>query len=197
MRSYENSLSKLIIFPFSEIVKDIFLISEISSYPTKNTLAVWRECEITILNCGDPMPFIASNPQDRYRTMAELRAYEQEQDAKKDDFPFIQLTQKEYRLLKATTQEWVRVTAKNKNAASRLQDLVFVRTYGKDDDPDVEVCEIRNRGRNYLLYLNGIKAKNRIESIRYCITTAIAVLALVLAGISLAAQLHLIKLPRA
>ncbi len=39
--------------------------------------------------------------------------------------------------------------------------------------------------------------EKRIENIRYIITTAIAVLALVLAGISLAAQLGLIQLPKA
>lgn len=39
------------------------------------------------------------------------------------------------------------------------------------------------------------KREKRVEMIRYVITTVIAVLALVLAGISLAAQLHLIQLP--
>ena len=37
----------------------------------------------------------------------------------------------------------------------------------------------------------------RVENIKYVITTAIAVIALILAGISLAAQLGLIQLPQA
>lgn len=50
---------------------------------------------------------------------------------------------------------------------------------------------------NWKADLDEAKKKQRTETRRYWITTAIAVLALVLAGISLAAQLGLIQLPTA
>lgn len=50
-------------------------------------------------------------------------------------------------------------------------------------------------GKCYFERKMDLTAEKRVERIRYIITTAIAVLALVLAAISLAAQLGLIKLP--
>ncbi len=125
-----------------------------------------------------------------------------QQDEKKDDFPFICLTRRERKLLRSAQSSldgWAKADGKNHAAAQRLAALNLVRLF-RNDSPGKEncyLCEIRLRGKNYLLYLKSNQRQKHTETIRYVITTVIAVLALVLAGVSLAAQLGLISLPEA
>lgn len=66
-----------------------------------------------------------------------------------------------------------------------------------ENDELVSVYSISDKGRAALQEHRRTAREKRVESVRYFITTAIAVAALILAGISLAAQLGLIQLPKA
>ena len=50
------------------------------------------------------------------------------------------------------------------------------------------------RGADYLMYRKRVSHKERVEWIRYIVTTVIAIVAIILAGISLASELGLILL---
>ena len=90
---------------------------------------------------------------------------------------------------------------------STTKELVhFLRTSGAVDYDRYQNTEtgehlllvkITEQGKMILFDAKSQKRSKRAEWIRYIITTVIAALALVLAGISLAAQLGLISLPRA
>lgn len=101
--------------------------------------------------------FRPSNPNDKYLTAAEEQEWQRQRDEKKEDFPFIHLSNSEKMLLMQCSADWVRVTNKNRNDAIRLQDLDLIRKQ-RSDSPgkeNEEICEIRDRGRNYLKYLEG------------------------------------------
>lgn len=132
--------------------------------------------------------FRPSNPNNRHLTMLELQDWERQRDAQKTDFSFIRLSRPELRLLKESEKDWVRITDKNERSAVRLRDLDFGRIIQSANDSETEAFELRDRGRNYLMYFRGVKLQKRIEWIRYIITTVIAVIALVVAIISLALQ---------
>lgn len=107
--------------------------------------------------------FHPTNPNDRHQTVAELQDWQRQRDEKKEDFPFIHLSESQKTLLQACKLDWVKVTDENRNDAIRLRDLDFI-IKGKTDHPNkenIEFCEIRDRGRNYLEYLDGEAEKER------------------------------------
>lgn len=125
---------------------------------------------------------MSQHPSSDERTAEYLKSQLQ-QDAKLDDFPFICLSRRESKLLRAANSSsdgWAKADGKNYAAAQRLADLSMAR-FLRNDRPNGETrffCEIRPRGKNYLLYLKNSRRQNRVESIRYWITTVIAVIAL-------------------
>lgn len=121
------------------------------------------ECGKILSGEGGDKVFRPTNPNDRHLTMLELQDWERQRDSKKDDFPFIHLSRKELILLKSTTHGLVEITPKNQSAACRLRDLVFIRIL--QPKSNVEVCEIRIRGRNFLHYLSGEKSEKRRDHI--------------------------------
>lgn len=125
--------------------------------------------------------FRSSNPNDAHLTNMEYQEWEKERDAKKDDFPFIQLTAQELKFLNSLSRKRIEITEKNKNIVFRLRDLVLIETLRTDlpDNRTINFCQIRERGQNYLMYVKHTKALKRIESRRYWITTVIAVTALI------------------
>lgn len=129
----------------------------------------------------------SSRPDGRI-TAQDIQDWERQRDAQKIDFPFIRLSHPELRLLKEAEKDWVRITDENRRSAIRLRDLDLGRIVRSTNGSETEAFELRDRGRNYLMYFRGIKLQKRIEWIRYIITTSIAVIALVVAIISLAVQ---------
>lgn len=115
--------------------------------------------------------FIPSNPHDRHLTDVEYMKWEAARDAKKDDFPYVALTAKQKQLLKKSKKELVKVTDKNKPDAYRLRSLVFVKTLSNENG--VEIIEIRDRGNNYLEYLNREKSNARRITMRDVIVAII------------------------
>ncbi|MCM1236135.1 MAG: hypothetical protein NC489_39125 [Ruminococcus flavefaciens] len=113
------------------------------------------------------------------------------------DFDKIALSGRERKLLKKIAKNHVLLSEKNTAVFGRLQHFRFAHSFQDTNSEHTNKIAISDRGRDYLAFINAKASKSRAEWIRYIITTAIAVLALVLAGISLAAQLGLIQLPAA
>lgn len=131
---------------------------------------------------------LRSSRPDGQITAQDVQDWERQRDALRIDFPFIRLSRKEFCLLNSAEKDWVKITEGNKYLAIRLRDLDLGRIIQSTNSSGTEAFEIRDRGKNYLMYFRGIKRQRRIEWIRYIVTTAIAVVALVVAIISLVLQ---------
>lgn len=112
-------------------------------------------------------------------------------------FDQIALTKAEIKILKALQKQEVPISSLNYDAIQRLYRLDMISTHMSATVRDLTIAYVTPQGRDYYAYMRNEKRKMRLAGRRYWITTAIAILALVLAGISLAAQLHLIQLPGA
>lgn len=77
-----------------------------------------------------------------------------------------------------------------------LQSMGYVN-YKKDVTGDVYKIELTDKGKHYFETKEDISREKRIEWIRYLVTTAISISALILSGISIATQIGLITLPQA
>lgn len=106
-------------------------------------------------------------------------------DSMSHDFPTIVLTTHEMKLLKRLLKKNIISTKENEVTASRLIKLHFIRELKKES---IYFYEIRSRGKNYLLYSSALKKEKRVEWIRYLVTTAIAIIALAVAVVSLIKQ---------
>ena len=105
------------------------------------------------------------------------------------NFPEISLSRLELLFLKKLRRGGILLTDSNRPALDRLLRLGLARP---GFDPLPEKCRrvfLSDLGSDYLAFLDARRSEHRTETIRYCITTVIAVLALVLSAISLAAQL--------
>lgn len=107
--------------------------------------------------------FRPSNPNDKHLTAVEIQSWQRERDEKKEDFQFIHLSDSEKSLLMKCKLNMVKATDNNRNDAIRLRDLDFIFMHGPDikSVENIEWCEIRDRGRNYLKYLDGEAEKER------------------------------------
>lgn len=105
--------------------------------------------------------FRPSNPSDKHLTYMELQDWERQRDAKKDDFPYVVLSDDELNLLKSSEIDIVLVTNENRNSAIRLRDLDLIKimTPDRPDKPNKDYCFIRDRGRNYLRYKENEKSE--------------------------------------
>lgn len=104
-----------------------------------------------------------SNPNDKHLTAVEVQAWQRERDEKKEDFPFIHLSDSEKSLLMKCELDRAKATEENRNDAVRLRDLdfIFMQRSDSKSTENTEFCEIRDRGRNYLKYLYGEAEKER------------------------------------
>lgn len=113
------------------------------------------------------------------------------------DFDKIVLSKKELKTLERIDREKeVLLSEIDEDVFKRLYHFHLV-THQSRDHPEkgvVSFTAIRDEGHDYLMYINGKKAVERKNDVRYGITTFIAILALVLSGVALAAELGLIKL---
>lgn len=75
-----------------------------------------------------------------------------------------------------------------------LESMGYVESKSAPNSPRNKIITLTDAGKCYFENKADKDHEKRIENVRYLITTAIAILALVLAGISLAAQLGLIQL---
>lgn len=96
-------------------------------------------------------------------TQAEVQDWQRQRYSKKDDFPVIYLNKRQEDLLRECALDYVKKTDENKADAIHLRDLDFIRINKTDcaDRENVEFCEIRDRGINYLAYLDGERAKEK------------------------------------
>ena len=104
--------------------------------------------------------FRPTNPNDRHQTDMEYQEWQRQRDKKKDDFPVIALNKSELYLLRQCDEDIVLQTSKNHNDSIRLRDLDLIQIM-RPNDPSKnqnEYCFIRERGRNYLRYIDDKKA---------------------------------------
>lgn len=104
--------------------------------------------------------FRPTNPTDFHQTSMEIKEWERQRDAKKDDFPYIALSNTEFHLLKSSEIDIVLVTNKNQNSAAKLRDLDLIKII-RSDQSDKRHCVIRDRGRNYLRYIENLKEEKK------------------------------------
>lgn len=130
---------------------------------------------------------------DKHLTSIEYMEWQRERDAKKDDFPYIRLSRKELKLLENISTEEIKIDSKNRADAIHLRDLVFINIFTADcsDKENIEFCQIRERGRNYLVYIKEERKKERRSTIRFYITTVITTIAAVAAVAGVLIQLAL------
>ena len=111
------------------------------------------------------------------------------------DFNQIVLSRAEIKALK-NLQKWNVLFENDKKAAAALNRLVkleFAQKFKAVHEGKISyIIRGTNRGADYLMY----QRKERAAWIRYIITTVIAVIAIIIAGISLAAELGLLQLPK-
>lgn len=96
-------------------------------------------------------------------TQAEVRDWQRQRDSKRDDFPFIHLSEQQEQLLRECKLDYVEKTEENKIDALDLRDLDFIYINRTDSNikENIEFCEIRDRGRYYLAYLDGEREKEK------------------------------------
>lgn len=110
--------------------------------------------------------FRPTNPNDRHQTDMEYQERQKQRDEKKDDFPVIALNKSELSLLRKCDNDLAPKTERNHSEAIRLRDLDFIKIIAPDKQAgeNIEYCSIRERGRNYLRYLDDKKESERRAS---------------------------------
>lgn len=96
-------------------------------------------------------------------TEADVRDWQRKRDSKKDDFPFIHLSKQQEQLLRKCKLDYVKKEDGNKSDAIHLRDLdfIYINRTDSSERENIEFCEIRERGINYLAYLNGEREKEK------------------------------------
>lgn len=111
------------------------------------------------------------------------------------EFDKIVLSRDETKALRLLQSNDLLLNEKSENELNRLIRLGLAEKYHKrwNNEPCFGV-RLSDRGKDFLMFSKQSKANSRKESIRYWITTAIAVLALLLAIASLFWQAHTWKI---
>ena len=114
------------------------------------------------------------------------------------EFDKIALSKSETKALKLLQTSNLLLNGESKKELDRLLRLGLAEKFlTKFNGEPCFGVHISDRGRDFFMFTKLLKSNSRKEAQRYWITTAIAIAALILAGISLAAQLGLIQLPQA
>lgn len=114
------------------------------------------------------------------------------------EFGKIALSKSETKALKLLQTSNLLLNGESKKELDRLLRLGLAEKFlTKFNGEPCFGVHISDRGRDFFMFTKLLKSNSRKEAQRYWITTAIAIAARILAGISLAAQLGLIQLPQA
>lgn len=98
----------------------------------------------------------------QYLDDMKRQEYQRQIDKKSDDFETIRLSRKEYKLLSAAEKDFIKVTSKNRSSAYRLQTLNLIKVLRScNEHENIEICEIRERGVNYLFFYRGKKSERK------------------------------------
>lgn len=94
------------------------------------------------------------------------------------DFQTICLKRKELRALETSSKQQIPVNRAPRLLRLKLTQCIYNHVPGGMPIPTDEMI-ISDRGRDYLAYIKDVIGQRRIENIRYFITTAIALTALI------------------
>lgn len=115
--------------------------------------------------------FRPSDPNDRHLTEVERQDWLRDLEDKKDDFPYIALTRAQMKLLKQSKKDAVLVTPENENDVDVLSDHRFIYVLVNDGKRG---CIVRQRGANYLSYVQKESKTARSITARDCFVALIS-----------------------
>lgn len=115
--------------------------------------------------------FRPSDPSDRHLTEVERQDWLRDLEDKKDDFPYIALTRAQMKLLKQSKKDAVLVTPENENDVNVLSDHRFIYVLVNDGKRG---CIVRQRGANYIAYVQKESKTARSITARDCFVALIS-----------------------
>lgn len=115
--------------------------------------------------------FSPSDPSDRHLTEVERQDWLRDLEDKKDDFPYIALTRAQMKLLKQSEKDVVLVTPENENDVDVLSDHRFIYVLANDGKRG---CIIRQRGANYIAYVQKESKTAKSITARDCFVALIS-----------------------